>query len=262
MPADKVVAFPVCCVCPKCLRTSKHTVGKKSYLLQDLLFGRSSIKRRIVRHDFQRFWCPTCRSAFGVDERFRSWKFGWNFIALNFYMAVELGIPQEVASRFFQRLFDAFIPSGSIGHVRTRVAEYYEDTRRRLLEKIIAGPVVHADETRARKVAGSGYVWVFANSSEVVYLYSESREAEVPLSVLKGFKGVLVSDFYAAYDSADCPQQKCLIHLMRDLNNDVLAHPYDEELKQLVQDFASLLKPMIDTIDCRGLKKHFLHKHV
>jgi len=261
-PPDKVVAFPVCRVCPECLRTSKHTVGKKSYVLQELLFGRSSIKRRIVRHDFQRFWCPTCRSAFGVDDRFRSWKFGWNFIALNFYMTMELGIPQEVASRFFLRLFDAFIPSGSIGHVRTRVAEYYEDTRQRLLEKIIAGPVVHADETMARKAGGSGYVWVFANSSGVVYLYSESREAQVPLSVLKGFKGVLVSDFYAAYDSADCPQQKCLIHLMRDLNNDVLAHPYDEELKQLVQDFASLLKPMIDTIDCRGLKKHFLHKHV
>jgi len=49
--------------------------------------------------------------------------------------------------------------------------------------------------------------------------------------VLKGFRGVLISDFYAAYDSIEYPQQKCLIHLPRDMNNDVLAHPYDEELK-------------------------------
>jgi hypothetical protein len=45
-------------------------------------------------------------------------------------------------------------------------------------------------------------------------------------AVLKDFKGVLVSDFYSAYDSMDCPQQKCLIHLMRDLNDDMLYLDY------------------------------------
>ena len=29
-------------------------------------------------------------------------------------------------------------------------------------------------------------------------------------------------DFYAAYDAMDCPQQKCLIHLIRDLNDNLL----------------------------------------
>ena len=43
--------------------------------------------------------------------------------------------------------------------------------------------------------------------------------------LLKGFKGVLVSDFYPAYDWMECPQQKCLIHLMRDLNEDMLKNP-------------------------------------
>lgn len=72
----------------------------------------------------------------------------------------------------------------------------------------------------------------------------------------------LVSDFYAAYDSIECQQQKCLIHLLRDLNNEVLAQPYDEELKELVHNFASLLGPMIETIDHYGLKRRFLNKHV
>ena len=105
-------------------------------------------------------------------------------------------------------------------------------------------------------------MWVFTNSHEVVYLYSESREADIVSRVMKGFRGVLISDFYAAYDSIECPQQKCLIHLLRDMNNDVLAHPYDEELKQLVHNFASLLNPMIETIDRHGLKRRFLNEHV
>ena len=80
-------------------------------------------------------------------------------------------------------------------------------------------------------------------------------------SYSRDFKGVLVSDFYAAYDSIDCPQQKCLIHLMRDLNDEVLNNPFDEELKRIVASFAGLLRPMVETVDRYGLKKHFLNKH-
>src|SRR5258708_19308199 len=81
-------------------------------------------------------------------------------------------------------------------------------------------------------------------------------------TLLTGFKGVLVSDFYPAYDSMDWPQQKCLIHLMRDLNDDMLKNPYDDELRQIVQQFGELLKQIVDTIDRHGLKKRFLNKHL
>jgi hypothetical protein len=70
-----------------------------------------------------------------------------------------------------------------------------------------------------------------------------------------------VTDFYAVYDAIQCPQQKCVIHFIRDLNEELLNHPYDDELKQLVGAFASLVKPMIETVDLRGLKKRFLGKH-
>ena len=79
--------------------------------------------------------------------------------------------------------------------------------------------------------------------------------------MLRDFKGVLVSDFYAAYDAIDCPQQKCLIHFIRDLNDDLLKHPYDNGLKRLAREFTGLLKPIVDTVDQRGLKKRFLGKH-
>jgi Transposase IS66 family len=48
---------------------------------------------------------------------------------------------------------------------------------------------------------------------------------------------------------------------MRDLNDEVLGHPYDEELKSIVTDFAALLRRIVETIDKRGLKRRFLAKH-
>ena len=95
----------------------------------------------------------------------------------------------------------------------------------------------------------------------MIYILSESREGEMAHKLLADFKGVLVSVFYTAYDSIDCPQQKCLIHLMRDLNDEVLNFPFDEQLKQIVIDFGDLIKPIIETVDRYGSKKHFLRKH-
>jgi hypothetical protein len=97
---------------------------------------------------------------------------------------------------------------------------------------------------------------------EVAYVYSETREGCLLQEILKDFKGVLVSDFYAAYDGIQCPQQKCLIHLIRDLNDDLLKRPYDEELKRIGLAFTSLLKPMVESVDRYGLKSRFLKKHL
>jgi hypothetical protein len=126
---------------------------------------------------------------------------------------------------------------------------------------LVSGSLIHADETKANVKGQLAYVWVFTNLREVVYLYADTREADMLHATLAGFKGVLVSDFYAAYDSIDCPQQKCLTHLLRDLNDGVLEYPYDEELKELVKSFGALVRPMVETVDRYGLKQHFLGKH-
>ena len=49
---------------------------------------------------------------------------------------------------------------------------------------------------------------------------------------------------------------------MRDLNDEILNSPFDEALKKIVIEFGNLLKPMIETVDRYGLKKHFLRKHL
>ena len=104
-------------------------------------------------------------------------------------------------------------------------------------------------------------VWVFTNLEDVAFVYSETREATTPQKVLSNFTGVLISDFYAAYDSIQCAQQKCLIHLMRDLNEDLSKQPFNEEMKELAQEFANMVKPMIDSVDRFGLKAYHLRKH-
>jgi Transposase IS66 family len=125
-------------------------------------------------------------------------------------------------------------------------------------DKLRQGSLIHADETQ---LSVQGRVWAFTNMEEVVYAYTPTREGTVLEDLLNGFGGVLVSDFYSVYDAAACAQQKCLIHLIRDVNDDLFHAPFDEELKGLAQRLVAVLKPVIDTVDRFGLKRCHLHKH-
>jgi hypothetical protein len=159
------------------------------------------------------------------------------------------------------RIFGFNLVRSTLNNLKTKAADHYLVTKRKILERIVRGDLVHADETRANIKGHLAYVWVLTNMTEVAYVLAESREAEIVQALLKDFKGVLVSDFYSAYDTLPCPQQKCLIHLMRDLNEEILNNPFDKEMKSIAIAFVDLLKPIVDTIDRKGLKSRFLRKH-
>jgi len=158
-------------------------------------------------------------------------------------------------------LFDLRLTKSVVGLIKSEMAEKYAPTYQCILKQITGGNLIHADETKGVVLGGGHYVWVFANMTTVAYVYSESRESAILEDLLDGFKGVLVSDFYAAYDSVPCPQQKCLIHLMRDINEDLNRNPFDEELKAIAGRFGALLREIVETVDRYGLKARHLGKH-
>jgi hypothetical protein len=158
-------------------------------------------------------------------------------------------------------LFGVQIYHGELYSFQSILAKYYRRTYRQILARIVAGAVLHADETSAKLRGDAGYVWVLATMLDVAYLYSPSRDGDFLRQVLDGFRGVLVSDFFAAYDGVDCAKQRCLVHLIRDCNDDLLANPWDEELQQLIDQFARVLRSVIATVDHHGLQSRYLVRH-
>jgi hypothetical protein len=177
------------------------------------------------------------------------------------YQNIELGLPQLRIDSSMSKLFGLHLSRGWSNKMKAAAAESYRSTYDNLLKRLCGGRLLHVDETSVSVKGVSCYVWVLASMEEVAYIYTSTREGETIQALLKDFSGVLVSDFYAAYDAINCPQQKCLIHFIRDLNGAILKHPYDVGLKRLAGDFAVLLKPIVETVDRHGLRRRFLGKH-
>jgi predicted RecB family nuclease len=262
LPVNTVINCPAPERCPECLSTSFYKYDTCRKVVYDLKFNRTGIKRWIVRYQFHRYVCRACTAIFHPTRPLQTTsRHGLGLLAHIVYQLVELKIPQGAIADSITQLFSLPLHRNAVLKQKTRASEIYQVTYEGILRRILGGRLIHADETKINIKRGSGYVWVLTNLEEVAYLYTDTREGELVQSLLREFKGVLVTDFYAAYDSIDCPQQKCLIHLMRDLNDDLLKQPFNEELKGLTQAFAALLKPIVETIDRFGLKARHLRKH-
>jgi transposase IS66 family protein len=177
------------------------------------------------------------------------------------YQVIELKLPQRVFALSMKQLFGLDLSQAIVGRLKAKAAQTYQPTYDAILKKLASGRLLHADETKVNIAGGSGYVWVFTNLEEVAFYFTKTREAEVLQALFSKFEGVLVSDFYNAYDSMTCPQQKCLIHLIRDLNEDLRKQPFNSELSKLVKDFSAIMQPIVKTVDRFGLKARFLRKH-
>lgn len=250
--------------CPICGKRWRRKGRLLTRVVQDLIFGRDSVKRRVVKYVIQTYICRSCNKEFGLHKWYKHGcrKWGWNFVSYFIYHIIVLRVPQLTMQHNLNRLFGCRIVRSTLNNIKINAADYYSVTKNKILERIINGDLIHADETRANIKGHLAYVWVLTNMKEVIYILAENREGEFIQTLLKDFKGVLVSDFYAAYEAIDCPQQKCLIHLMRDLNDEILNNPFDQEMKSIAVGFADLLKPIVGTIDRYGLKKLHLRKHL
>jgi hypothetical protein len=254
---DLIDQRPACC--SRCGASVIYRNGRCTQTVYDLRFSGAGIKRWKVRYLFNRYVCRRCKRGFNALSR--QSRYGRNLSAFVVYQVVELRISQHAVAWNLENLFALSLSVDTVNNIKSRSAKDYETTYQAILERLRAGSLIHADETKVTIEGANRYVWVFTNLEEVAFVYGDSREAKTPQEVLRDFRGVLVSDFYAAYDSIDCAHQKCLIHLMRDINEDLLKQPFNEEMKEIAYNFAALLKPIVETVDQFGLKACHLHKH-
>ncbi len=89
---------------------------------------------------------------------------------------------------------------------------------------------------------------------------TETREASIVHKFLTDYKGVLISDFYGGYDAVPCRQQKCLVHLIGDLNDDLWSNPYNQVYEAFVSEVKNLLVPIFEAEEKYGLKRRHLSK--
>jgi predicted RecB family nuclease len=239
-------------------RAGMHVRSKRSI---DLTFTAGGMRRRVLVCKPVVYQCADCGRRFSPERYGRIARHGHALMSWAMHGHVAHRLSYATLASLAWEYFGLAVTDVEIRAFKELLAKYYQKTFAHLLKRLCSGPVLYIDETEVRLRTGKAYVWVFASMEDVAYILRPSREADFLRQMLQGFNGVLVSDFYAAYDGVDCPQQKCLIHLIRDLNQILLANPFDAEVQRETERFGGLLRQIVATIDEYGLRRHYLRRH-
>jgi Transposase IS66 family/RNase_H superfamily len=243
---------------PKQRPTGLQTRRKRAF---DLVITPGSIRRKVIEFRAVAFRCTHCRGCFTPERYDRLARHFHNFMSWFAYQHITHRLGFKSLGALFYEMFGIQVTSSEFLTFRHLLVHRYRKTFNMLLTQLIAGSVLHIDETEVKLKDCSGYVWVFASESATVYIFRRSREGNFLRKMLKDFNGVIVTDFYSAYDGLPCLHQRCLIHLMRDMNRAILDNPFDQELQSITVPFGALLRSIVVTVDEHGLKRKYLKDH-
>ena len=230
--------------------------------LFDLRFSQSGVKRWITKTKFYTYYCSKCarqRNTWAGEPR--PSKYGLSLVSWCIYWHVIGGLNMRRVNRSLGDFFGMFIPYCESHRFKADIKAVYDPLYSEIFNALLCSPILHIDETRVNLRGSSGYVWVLASTDKVYFFYRPSREGDFLEEMLAPFQGILISDFFTAYDSLPCRQQKCVAHLVRDIDEDLFRNPLDLELRTVAHDFGTLLKSIVTTIDRFGLKSRYLQKH-
>jgi predicted RecB family nuclease len=229
----------------------------------ELFFTKSGCKKSILRYVGRKADCPTCgRCHFPpAIQRLQSQIFGHQFQSWVVNQRIALRLPIKSISMQVEDLFNEQLSGATIDHFIQCFSKIYASSQKILLTKIIQSPVVHADETKLNIHGTNQYAWVLTDGSRAIFWLTQTRETTVLQELLNDYEGILVSDFYGGYDAFDCRQQKCLVHLLRDINEDLWRNPFNQEYEKFVAKVSNLFAPIFDDVYKYGLKKRHLGKH-
>jgi hypothetical protein len=175
---------------------------------------------------------------------------GHRLISLTSWFHYGLGITIDQIVDILDFHLQTKLTPGGLINAWQRLSEVLLAWYEQIAEEAKKSAYLHADATGWR-VNGQGcWLWCFTNDRNCYYTIEYCRGSPVLQKFFtEAFDGVLITDFWAAYDSVEAAdRQKCLPHLLRELekvdqhNQGAEWQAFAKKLRRLLRDGIRLRK--------------------
>ncbi|MFZ2602812.1 MAG: IS66 family transposase [Candidatus Omnitrophota bacterium] len=242
--------------CPECGSKDITECDKiDEHTQEDIVLPRA--ETTLYRH--HHYYCSSCHkiiSGKGNDELTNSY-IGPKAKAFAAFLRYGIKISERDVRILFERAFNLKIVASSIAGFRYQLKRAGLPLYHLLMESLKKGSFIHADETGWKINGENRWLWKFSNKKVSVSHIDKSRGQKVVEEIIGDkYNGTLISDFLSAYNKIPARnKQRCLIHIMRDLDK-VKAYWHDD--KEVMRYCERLQKIFEDAI---LLRKKYDNKH-
>lgn len=255
-------------------------------------------KSETTEHRVERKYCSICDEIVtaAMTEALPKSQLGLNTLVISAWLHYFLGVTIGNLVSFFGITSLITVSKGYMSQAWRRLAEilkpYYEEIK----EQARDSAVLNVDESGWRNNGVTNWLWCFTNKTLVFFTIERSRGSPVLFEILgELFNGVLVCDFYGAYNKiAALAKQRCIVHLLREIkkvsqrNNtaewigfakevkrlfksavllgrdrDKLSpqQQYESQKRRLWKRLVALYSTCYEDKDCQRLAKRWLYKY-
>ncbi len=256
--------------CPDCGGRLKRTGDTRTRYVEDI----PEIQPVVTEHTIHSDWCSKCQKRVEpkVPDALPNATLGNRVVVLSAWLHYALGNTlSQIVEVFNFHLQLKVTPGGLVQmwyRLQTILFAWHEEIQREALKSA----VLHADETGWRVDGKTHWLWCFTTQDLTYYMIDRSRGSPALLKFfIEEFSGVLVSDFWGAYNAVACAlRQTCLVHLLRDLEHvDKYKRPgehwpaFAKKLRRLVGDAIRLWRRQDElTAEQYQSRRDRLHKRL
>ena len=236
--------------CPKCQGPVRRCRSSRTRIIEDIP---ADITPVVTEHTIPRYWCPECCQTVEpvVADALPGSTIGLRVVVLSAWLHYLLGTTLAQIIDVFSFHLQFKLSAGGLVSMWHRLREILLAWYLEIQAQALDSAVLHADETGWRVDGKTHWLWCFSSTDVTFYMIDRSRGSPaLKRFFTKEFNGVLVTDFWAAYNAVVCAQkQKCLPHLLRDLKRTQHYHKpggdwpaFSKLLRRLIRDSLRLSK--------------------
>ncbi len=209
---------------PQCPACGGHLSGESLSWRHQVIDLPAPARLVVVEHQYIKRYCPHCEQYYTPAPAEQGIvmgqaRFGPRITAYVGWLRTVGRIPYAIICSYLSDFHGLEISAGELNLLLGRLAKQGAAEREAIYQQLMDSPSLHIDETSWKVNGKMGYIWALANAAGLRYYHhSMSRAGVVAEQLLKTFKGVFHSDFYAGYNSCKQPRQACWVHLLRDLH--------------------------------------------
>lgn len=238
------------------------TIQDEEHIQEDIVLPKRVVKkfiRKVLR-------CRQChalvRGGRGEDEMPGS-HIGPRAKAWANQLRYEIGIPQDKIRMIFKELLDMPFVQASVAGFENQLTKRSGNLYGQIKNAVVSAPSRYVDETGWKETAKNRQLWCFCTVKVAFFHIDESRGSKVVKNILgASFGGVMVTDFYSAYNLIEGEQQKCIPHFLRIIKRkELLFGGEDKQADAFLEEMKILSLRVMDLFKRReSIRDYAIHR--
>jgi transposase len=205
----------------KCCGKNISAIGSLRYERRQV-YDIPPLQVKIEEYRSEIVCCPHCntenRGSFPEEVK-QPVQYGPNLKQLGVYLTHYQLLPYERSAQLIEDLTGHRLSVGTLVNINESCSAQLSDCIEEVKDALQREPVIHSDETGFYFAGKRNWLHVAASKNYTCYYTHEKRgtDATKSMSVLPGYEGTLMHDYWKSYLDYECKHVFCHAHHLRDL---------------------------------------------